>query len=125
MLEVWAMNDSRASIRVLNRGAYVEVLIGPGKIPDSAYADLVAHGRAAAARPLLVVWEVSDEEGDFLQTFRMGLALADLNGPVAMVFGRRDAMVGARFTELVARNRGAQVRICDDVPSAKAWLGVD
>ena len=118
------MND-RASIQVLNRGSFTQVLIGPGKLAESAYADLVAHLRAAAAKPLVVVWEASCEDVDFLQTFKMGSALAGVTGPIAIVFGRRDIKEADRFTELVARNRGAQVRTCEDVPSARAWLGVD
>jgi hypothetical protein len=123
--EEQAMNGSRASIQVLNHGSYTEVVIGPGELPESAYADLVARIRAAAAMPVLVLWEASCEDVRPLQTFKMGLALAGLNRPIAIVFGRREIMEADRFTELVARNRGARVRTCEDVPSAKAWLGVD
>ena len=118
------MSDTSALIQVANRERHTEVLIGPGKLSESAYADLVGHIRAAAAKPLLLVWETSCQDVDFLQSFKMGMALAGLKAPIAIVFGRGEINEADRFTELVARNRGAQVRTCEDVPSAKAWLGI-
>ena len=119
------MNHGTSLIRVVDRGSYAQVVIAPGKLPAWAYADLVVHIRAAPVKPLLVIWETSPEDLDFLQAFNMGMALAGVAARIAIVFGRGYINETDRFTELVARNRGAQVRTCDDVPSAKAWLGVD
>jgi hypothetical protein len=119
-----AMNDTGPSIRLQHRGNYTEVLIGSGKLAEWAYTDLVAQIRATPVKPLILVWEASREDLDFLQAFNMGMALAGLTAHIAIVFSGDDINEAGRFTELVARNRGAQVRICEDVTSAKAWLGV-
>lgn len=112
-----------ASIQVLDRGSYIEIVIGPGELPDSSQPDLGACVRMAMGKPFIVVWAASSDDLAFLRVFKFGVALAGLGRPIAIVASARN-MEPARFAELVARNRGAQVRACGDLPSAKAWLGV-
>jgi len=120
------VDEIKPSIEILDRPTYTEALIGPGKLPDWAYVDLAARTRTFLDSPLLVVWEAeSADDVDILQTFNLGMALADSRVRIAIVFGRRDIKQAGRFTELVARNRGARVRTFGDISSAKAWLGVD
>jgi hypothetical protein len=122
-IDEFAVRETGAArIEVRHRPTHTEALIGPGQLSDSACADLAGLARALVSAPLLVVWDASHEDVDILQTYSLGMAVAEFAVPVAIVLGRCDITEAVRFTEVVARNRGAKVRTFTDVDSAKAWL---
>jgi hypothetical protein len=117
------VRETRAArIEVRHRPTHTEALIGPGQLSDAACADLAGLARALVGAPVLVVWDAFRADLDVVRTYRLGTAVAEFKGPVALVPGRCDCAEAAGFAAVVARNRGASVRTFDDLDSAKAWL---
>jgi hypothetical protein len=86
-------------------------------------ASIATAQRSAPATAVLI-----DMRGAFgtlsdLDRYRIGMAAVhqDLKGPVAVV-GQEPILDPRRFAEVVARNRGVNVRGFTDEPEARAWL---
>ena len=79
--------------------------------------------RAAPAAAILV--DISEMFGplDDLARYRFAMAgvSAGLAGPIAFV-GRGGLVDPGRFGEVVARNRGVNVRVFTEEPEARVWL---
>lgn len=86
-------------------------------------AQVAAALRAAPAAAVLV--DISEMFGplDDLGRYRFAMAAvsAELAGPIAFV-GREGLIDPGRFGEVVARNRGVNVRVFVDETEGRAWL---
>lgn len=86
-------------------------------------AQIAAAARAVPAAAILV--DISEMFGplDDLARYRFAMAAvsADVAGPIAMV-GREGLVDPGRFGEVVARNRGVNVRVFTEEPEARMWL---
>jgi hypothetical protein len=110
-----------------DRGTHIEVVIGPAVLCGPGFIATVidALGRFGA-KPLLVVCDAPAEKVEFVQAYDNGLKLASIvRGRVAIVLGGREPTDADRLTDLVAANRGTNVRSFPDLRAAKAWLAVD
>ena len=110
-----------------DRGTHIEVPIGAAALAGSACAQIVAEALARfGAKPLLVVSDGPASLVGIGQAYQNGLKLSAILCPrIAIVLGGREPTDADRMIELVARNRGRDVRAFRDLREAKAWLGVD
>jgi hypothetical protein len=87
-------------------------------------AQIAINMRAAPATALLVdTLEVYGALND-LDRYRFGMAAVNegLAGPIAFVGKEPGVIDPRRFGEVVARNRGVNVRVFTDETAARAWL---
>ena len=112
---------------MIDRGTHIEVVIGRAVLCGPGFIDIVVDALARfGAKPLLVVCDAPAESVDFVQAYDNGLKLASrVRTRAAIVLGGRKPTDADRLTDLVAANRGTNVRSFPDVRAAKAWLGVD
>lgn len=84
---------------------------------------IAADIRAAPASALLIDTRAMVGGLDDLGRYRLATAAvsAQLAGPIAFL-GRNDVLDPKRFGEVVARNRGVNVRVFSDENEARAWL---
>jgi hypothetical protein len=112
---------------ISDRGSHLEVLIGAGALCEAGFVDLLVRARTRfGAKPVLVVCEDPAAHVRLEDAYRIGIDLSERlpRQRVAIALRGRKSAEAERFTELVAANRGAELRYFDDVPAAKAWLGV-
>ena len=112
---------------ITDRGSHLEVLIAVAALCGAGFVDFLASVRAQyGAKPLLVICEDPTAHVSVKDAYRIGVEIAGRLPlqRVAIALRGRKASEAERFTELVAANRGADVRYFDNVPAAKAWLGV-
>jgi hypothetical protein len=112
---------------LIDRGTHIEVVIGRAALCGPGFVDIVADALARfGAKPLLVVCDGPAESPAFVQAYDNGLKLASIvRARVAIALGGREPAESERLTELVAANRGKDVRSFPDLSAAKAWLAVD
>ena len=112
---------------ITDRGTHVEVLIGVAALCGPGFVELLASVRAQhGVKALLVVCEDPSHHVSVKDAYRIGVEISSRLPlqRVAIALRGRKSSEAERFTELVAANRGADVRYFDDLPAAKAWLGV-
>jgi len=112
---------------VTDRGSHIEVLIGAGTLRRADFVDFL--GRTVTrfgAKPILVLCDDPHHEVSFEEAYRIGIEFSrqlPFNRVAIPLRGRRSSEL-ERFTEFVAKNRGARVHYFDDVHTARSWLGV-
>lgn len=112
---------------ITDRGSHIEVLIGVAALCGAGFVDLLASVRAQhGVKRLLVVCEDPARHMSLQDAYRIGVEISARlpRQRVAIALRGRRTSEAERFTELVAANRGADVRYFDDVPAANAWLGL-
>lgn len=112
---------------MLDRGTHIELVIGEELLGGPGFAEAVSDAVAKLGpKPLLVVCKAPARTIELLQAYEIGLQLCRLTrARIAIVLGGREPTETDRLTDLVAGNRGAEVRSFRDLPAAKAWLRVD
>jgi hypothetical protein len=112
---------------VIDRGTHIELVIGPAVLCGPGFIGTVADAlRRFGAKPLLVVCDAPAQSVGFTQAYDNGLALSSImRSRIAIVLGGRAPTDADRLTDLVAGNRGTEVRSFQDLPAAKAWLAVE
>jgi hypothetical protein len=111
---------------IVDRGAYVEVHIGPPRLrAASAVDELAAAAAASGTKPMLVICDDPHGEVSLEDAYRLGRALAErvASPRIAIALRGRRASETDRFIELVAATRGGALRYFDDPPAALSWLG--
>jgi hypothetical protein len=110
---------------ITDRGSHVEVHTAPAMLCGEGFVDVLVRAAARfGARPILVVCDDPRGEVSLEDAYRIGIEIG------ARVAGRRVAIAlrgrrtseADRFIELVAANRGTDVRYFDDVTTARRWL---
>lgn len=109
---------------MIDRGTHIEVVIAPAALCGPDFIGIVAEALARfGAKPLLVVCEAPAQSVGFVQAYDNGLHLSSIvRARIAIALGGREPTDDDRLTDLVAANRGTQVRSFRDVAAAKAWL---
>ena len=84
---------------------------------------IAAAIRATPASALLIDIRAMAGGLDDLGRYRLAMAAvsAEIAGPIAFL-GRTELLDPRRFGEMVARNRGVNVRVFTDENEARAWL---
>jgi hypothetical protein len=111
----------------MDRGTHIEVSIGRAALCGPTLIEMVAAALARfGAKPLLVVCDGPAESVGVVQAYDNGRKLASImRARVAIVLGGREPTEADRLTDLVAANRGSELRSFADLQAAKAWLAVD
>ena len=115
------------SPRIEDRGSHLEVSLSASGFGHASFDDvLAAVSKLYGAKPILLI---CDDTSDVIGTGRaydigVELSMKLPLGRIAIALTGRKSSTADRFTELVAENRGAQVRYFESVERAKAWLGV-
>jgi hypothetical protein len=109
----------------IDHGSHIEVAL-PAR--DFVAADLSDALAAATNRfgrkPMLVICDDPAESVDMTRAYNVGVNLS-MQMPfrrIAIVLTGRRSTGADRFTELVAENRGAEVRFFEDIHLARMWL---
>jgi hypothetical protein len=112
---------------LIDRGTHIEVLIGRAVLCGPGFIEIVADALAKfGAKPLLLICDGPAENVGCIQAYDNGLKLAStVRARVAIVLGGREPGDADRLTDLVATNRGKNVRSFRDLAAAKTWLAVD
>lgn len=112
---------------MIDRGTHIEVVIGPAVLCGSGFIGIVADALARfGAKPLLVVCDGPAQSVGFVQAYDNGLQLSSIvRARIAIALGGREPTDDDRLTDLVAANRGTEVRSFRDVADAKTWLAAD
>ena len=112
---------------ITDRGTHIEVLIAAGTLRRADFIDFLARAATRfGPKPILVVCDDPQHEISFEASYQLGIEFSrqlPFNRVAIALVGRRSTEL-ERFTEFVAANRGALLHYFDDVPAAKAWLGV-
>jgi hypothetical protein len=110
-----------------DRGSHLEVSLSAQGFEQANFVDILAAARRRfGSKPILVI---CSDPGDAIGTARAYDVGVELSATlpfsrIAIALTRRKSSSADHFTELVAQNRGAQVRYFDTVELAKSWLGV-
>jgi hypothetical protein len=111
--------------KILDCGAYIEILIGAPKLRNTDFIEVLLRGRAMfGAKPILVICDDPGGDVNLNDAYRVGVDIA-MRLPsqrVAIALRGRHASDAERFTELVAANRGLDLRYFDDVANAREWV---
>ena len=110
-----------------DRGSHIEVSLDASEFAELSFVDmLVAATRRFGTKPILVICDDPTEAVNMTDAYKVGVELsAQLPfRRIAIALRGRKSSSADRFTELVAENRGAEVRYFESVQLAKAWLGV-
>lgn len=101
--------------------------IGAAVLAGPRFADTIADALARfGAKPLLVVCDAPAPVVGVVQAYENGLKLSSIvRSRMAIVLGGREPTESDRMTELVAGNRGRDVRAFRNLSEAKAWLAVE
>jgi hypothetical protein len=116
-------DDSRP--QVYDRGSHIEIALSARDLVQSSFVEiLAAASKRFGPKPLLVICDDPTETIDMTQAYRIGVELSTelpLRRIAIALTGRKSSSAN-RFTELVAENRGAQVRYFESLEPARAWL---
>jgi hypothetical protein len=110
---------------ITDRGSHVEVHTAPAMLCGEGFVDVLTRASARFGRkPILVVCDDPRGEVGLEDAYRVGIDIAArlASRRVAIVLRGRGTSEADRFIELVAANRGAEVRYFEDVITARRWL---
>ena len=110
---------------ITDRGSHLEVLTAPARLRGEGFVDLLARASARyGVKPILVVCDDPYRDVSLKDAYRVGTDIgARLSGQrVAIALRGHRASEAERFIELVAANRGTDVRYFEDVTTARRWL---
>ena len=112
---------------MIDRGKYIEVVIGAAVLRGPDFVEvLVSALDRFGAKPLLVLCDSPAGNVGTMEAYSTGVELASrVRSRVAIVLGGREPTELDRLTDLVAGNRGGEVRSFRDLPAARKWLMVD
>lgn len=110
---------------ITDHGSYLEVLTAAARLRGEGFVDVLARASARfGAKPILVVCDDPRADVSLEDAYRVGTDIATRLGArrVAIVLRGRRASEADHFIELVAANRGIDVRHFEDVAAARRWL---
>lgn len=115
------------SPRIEDRGSHLEVSLSASGFGHVGFVDvLAAVSKLYGAKPILLICDDTSDVIGSARAYDIGVELSIKLplGRIAIALTVRKSSTADRFIELVAENRGAQVRYFESVARAKAWLGV-
>jgi hypothetical protein len=110
---------------ITDRGSYLEVFTAAAKLRSEGFVDVLARASARfGIKPILLVCDDPHGEVRLEDAYRVGIDIATRLRArrVAIALRGRRASEADRFVELVAANRGSDVRYFEDVVAARLWL---
>jgi len=110
---------------ITDRGSHLEVLTAAAKLRGEGFVDVLARASARfGVKPILVVCDDPDRDVSLDDAYRLGTEIGARVPArrVAIALRGRRASEAERFVELVAANRGTDVRYFENVPAARSWL---
>jgi hypothetical protein len=110
---------------ITDRGAYLEVLTAAAKLRGEGFVDVLARASMRfGIKPILVVCDDPDADVRLEDAYRVGIDIATrLHARrVAIALRGRRPSEAEHFIELVAANRGTDVRYFADGAAARLWL---
>jgi hypothetical protein len=115
------------SPRIEDRGSHLEVSLSATGFGHASFVDvLAAASKLFGAKPILLICDDTADTIGPARAYDVGVELSMKLplGRIAIALRGRKSSTADRFTELVAENRGTQVRYFESVERARAWLGV-
>lgn len=110
---------------ITDRGTHLEVVTAAARLRGEGFVDILARASARnGIKPILLVCDDPHSDISLEDAYRIGIEIATRLPArrVAIALRRRRASEADRFIELVAANRGAEVRYLENVPAARRWL---
>ena len=110
---------------ITDRGSYLEVLTAAARLRGEGFVDVLTRAIARfGIKPILVVCDDPHAHVRLEDAYRVGIDIATRIGTrrVAIVLRGRRASEADHFIELVAANRGTDVRYFEDVAAGRQWL---
>lgn len=110
---------------ITDRGTHLEVFTAAARLRSEGFVDVLARASARfGIKPILVVCDDPHAHVRLEDAYRVGIEIATrLNTRrVAIALRGRRASEADHFVELVAANRGSDVRYFEDVAAARRWL---
>jgi hypothetical protein len=110
---------------ITDRGNHLEVLTAAATLRGEAFVDVLARASARyGIKPVLVLCDDPHSDVSLEDAYRIGTEIAARLPArrVAIALRGRRASEADRFIELVAVNRGADVRYFESVSAARRWL---
>jgi hypothetical protein len=118
-------DDTDPSPSFIDHGSHIEVSLAARHFEATRLSDaLSAASNRFGRKPMLVVCDDPNESVNMAQAYNVGVDLS-VQIPfnrIAIVLTGRKSTGADRFTELVAENRGAEVRYFEDIYLARMWL---
>jgi hypothetical protein len=106
-------------------GSHLEVLTAAAKLRGEGFVDVLARASARfGIKPILVVCDDPRADVRLEDAYRVGIDIATRlrTRRVAIALRGRRPSEAEHFIELVAANRGTDVRYFADVAAARLWL---
>ena len=110
---------------ITDRGSHLEVLTAAAKLRGEGFVDVLARASARfGIKPILVVCDDPHADVRLEDAYRVGIDIATRLRArrVAIALRGRRPSEADHFVELVAANRGSDVRYFEDVAAARGWL---
>lgn len=110
---------------ITDRGSHLEVLTAAAILRGEGFVDVLARASMRfGPKPILVVCDDPERHVSLDDAYRLGTEIgARLPARrVAIALRGRRASEADRLTELVAANRGTDVRYFENVSAARRWL---
>ena len=110
---------------ITDRGSHIEVHTAPAMLCGEGFVDVLARASTRfGSKPILVVCDDPRSEVLLEDAYRIGIEIATRLPArrVAIALRGRGASETDRFIELVAANRGTDVRYFEDLTTARRWL---
>ena len=110
---------------ISDRGTHLEVLTAAAKLRGEDFVDVLVRASARhGMKPILVVCEDPHADVRLGDAYRVAVDIARQLPArrVAIALRGRAPSEAEHFVELVAANRGTDVRYFADVGAARAWL---
>ncbi len=110
---------------ITDRGSHLEVFTAAARLRSESFVDVLARASARfGIKPILVICDDPHADVRLEDAYRVGTEIATRlrAGRVAIALRGRRASEADHFVELVAANRGSDVRFFEDVGAARQWL---
>ena len=110
---------------ITDRGSHLEVFTGAAKLRSEGFVDVLARASARyGMKPILVMCDDPHADVRLEDAYRVGVDIATRlrTRRVAIALRGRRPAEAEHFIELVAANRGTDVRYFADVAAARLWL---
>ena len=110
---------------ITDRGSHLEVLTAAARLRGEGFVDVLARASARyGTKPILVVCDDPHADVGLEDAYRVGVDIATRlrTRRVAIALRGRRPSEAEQFIELVAANRGTDVRYFADVAAARLWL---